>query len=143
MASVCAPPAATADHFTVPTPTGLTTCAGTVTDGGAVWTCAGHAGSANFIFFLTGANALTDITVAASTVAIPTVGNGAQYFDLRIAATASGYDFSVNNETVVSIANTAALTGTPGFACRNDHSLAGSNNALRLRNFGFYGNTRL
>jgi hypothetical protein len=122
-------------------PTWPTTFAGTVADGTAVFVNAGRDGSSNFIFFVTGADALTNITVAASSIPILTAHSGATWFDLSIKATATGYNFSVNGETPVTIADTTTLLGTPGFAVRNDTSQTAVG-MLRLRHFGFFGAVR-
>ena len=118
------------------------TYGGTVNDGTAQWTNAGHAGQSKFLFFAAGANPFINITLASSTVDIPTTASAGTYYDLSIISTATGYSFSVNNETPVSIADTTARAGGPVITVRNDASQATASSCLRLRNFGFYSATR-
>ena len=121
-------------------PTWPTTHGTTVTSGTATFVNAGRVGQSKFLFFVTGADPLVNITVASSTVDIPiTNTGGTTYYDLSIESTVTGFSFSVNNETPVTIANTTNYTLAPAIVVRNDFSLAQSIAYLRLRNFGLTG----
>ncbi len=122
-------------------PTWPTTFASTVTSGGAVFTCLGRAGQATFIFFVTGADPLVNITVASSTVNIPTTSAQVAY-ELSIRATASGYAFSVNGETEVAIADTTTLVGSPLIGTRSDASPSAGGTYIQMSEFRFFGITR-
>jgi hypothetical protein len=119
-------------------PTWPTTHGTTVTSGTATFVNAGRVGQSKFLFFITGADPLVNITVASSTIDIPTT-NSTTYYDLSIESTTTGFLFSVNNETPVSIANTLFYQLSPAIVVRNDFSLTSAGPTLRLRNFGLNG----
>jgi hypothetical protein len=110
----------------------------TVTDNQVTWTCAGADGNASHFmeFFVAGANPLVNITTALSTIAMPS-SNG-QFLTLSIRTTSTGVFFSVNGETEVFIATTAAISGTPAFITRNDNGATFANSVVPIRYFGFY-----
>lgn len=121
-------------------PTWPTTHGTTVTSGTATFVNAGRVGQSKFLFFITGADPLVNITVASSTIDIPTTNTPtATYYDLSIESTTTGFLFSVNNETPVSIANTLFYQLSPAIVVRNDFSLTSAGPILRLRNFGLSG----
>jgi hypothetical protein len=121
-------------------PTWPTTHGATVTSGTATFVNAGRVGQSKFLFFITGADPLVNITVASSTIDIPTTNTpSTTYYDLSIESTVTGYLFSVNNETPVLIANTSNATLSPAIVVRNDFSLTSGGPILRLRNFGLNG----
>jgi hypothetical protein len=121
-------------------PTWPTTHGTTVTSGTATFVNAGRVGQSKFLFFVTGADPLVNITVASSTIDIPTTNTpGFTYYDLLIESTITGFSFSVNNETPVTIANTLTYTLSPAIVVRNDFSLTSAGPTLRLRNFGLNG----
>jgi hypothetical protein len=122
-------------------PTWPTTFKGTVTNGGAVFTNAGIAGNAKFIFYITGADPLVNITTLNSTIDIPTTSANVWY-DLIIESTATAIKFSVNGETPLEIANASSLMGSFGICCRNDASQTFSTSLIKLEQFGFYGSDR-
>lgn len=122
-------------------PSWPTSTGGTVADGTATWTCGGADGNASHLyeFFVTGTDALTSVTTATSTVAAAST-NTAQTLSIR--STSTGFAFSVNGETEVTIANTASLSGTPAFIVRNDSGTSQSSSMLTIHYFGFYAPTR-
>jgi hypothetical protein len=109
-----------------------------VTSGTAVFMNAGMAGHAKFQFFITGANPLTNLTLAYSAVDIPTAYVSGKAYDLAIESTPTGFLFSVDGEDPVFIADLATRYFSPYFSVRNEFSAGSGSSSVGLKYFGLY-----
>lgn len=102
---------------------------GTVTDGAAVFTCSGKAGSntGKFIFYVCGGNdPLVGTLTAESTVGVTATD---QVYNAEITFDATNAYFSINGETPVALAWAGLDAFSPFFVTRNDTNNTGASGA--------------